>query len=406
MQDDWYSRQADTIQGYADIKDIKNFYTAIKAVYGPTISSSPPLLSADGKTLISDKGKILERWAEHFHSVLNRPSNINEEAIDRLPQVPINNTLTDPPTEAEVAKAIKRLSSGKAPGADSIPAEVYAAGGPKLIECLTSLFATIWTQEKLPQELKDASIIHLYKRKGSSNSCDNHRGISLLSIAGKILARIMLNRLNAHLEHDVLPETFDTVCREGLWKIMAKFRYPAKFNAMVRQFDDGMYARVQDDGECSKPFPVTNGVKQGCVLAPTLFSMVFSAMLSDAFRDVDVGVRFRYRTDGSLFNLRRLQAKNKGRVDTARDFLFADDCALNTSTESDMQENMDLFTQACDDFSLTISTKKTEVMHQPAPATAYTEPIITVNGQRLAVADKFVYLGSNLSTSTRRWPTQ
>ena len=38
-----------------------------------------------------------------------------------------------------------------------------------------------------------------------------------------------------------------------------------------------------------EPFPVTNGVKQGCVMAPTLFSMMFSAMLSDAFEDVDAG---------------------------------------------------------------------------------------------------------------------
>ena len=127
--------------------------------------------------------------------------------------------------------------------------------------------------------------------------------------------------------------------------------------------------------------------------------MVFSAMLSDAFREGDIGVSFRYRTDGSLFNLRRLQAKTKVREDTARNFLFADDCALNASTESDMQESMDLFAKACDDFGLTISTKKTEVMHQPAPAVPYTEPSITVHGQRLAVVDKLVYLGSTPSRS-------
>lgn len=140
-------------------------------------------------------------------------------------------------------------------------------------------------------------------------------------------------------------------------------------------------------------------MKQGCVLALTLSSMVFSAMLSDAFRDGDIGVSFRYRTDGSLFNLRRLQAKTKVREDTALEFLFADECALNASTESDMQESMDLFAKACDDFGLTISTKKTEVMHQPAPGTPYTEPNITVKGQRLAVVDKFVFLGSTLSRS-------
>ena len=117
---------------------------------------------------------------------------------------------------------------------------------------------------------------------------------------------------------------------------MAKFGCPGKFIAMVQQFHDGMNARVQDDGEYSEPFPVTNGVKQGCVLAPTIFSMMFSAILKDTFRDGDVGVCFRYRTDGSVFNLRRLQAKTKVQEDIARDFLFADDCALNAGTEPDM----------------------------------------------------------------------
>lgn len=58
---------------------------------------------------------------------------------------------------------------------------------------------------------------------------------------------------------------------------------------------------------------------------------------------------------------------------------------------------MDLFTTACDDFGLTISTKKTEVLHKSAPRAPYKEPTITVNGQTLATATKFVYLGSTLS---------
>ena len=57
------------------------------------------------------------------------------------------------------------------------------------------------------------------------------------------------------------------------------------FIAMVRQFHDGMQARVQNDGEFSEPFEVTNGVKQGCVI-PRLFSMMFSAMLMVLFRTV------------------------------------------------------------------------------------------------------------------------
>ena len=97
-----------------------------------------------------------------------------------------------------------------------------------------------------------------------------------------------------------------------------------------------MQAHVFDVGESSAPSPVTNGVKQGCVLPPTLFSMMFSAMLTDACHDGDPGLDIRYRTDGKLFNLRRLQAKTKIHVDRLREFLFADDCALNAGNETDM----------------------------------------------------------------------
>ena len=103
-------------------------------------------------------------------------------------------------------KAIKLLSSGKAPGSDAIRAEIYKAGGPPV--ALTELFHIMWRKETISQEFKDATVIHLFKRKGNPQVCDNHRGISLLSIAGKILARVLLNRLNEHLElSGLLPES-------------------------------------------------------------------------------------------------------------------------------------------------------------------------------------------------------
>ena len=64
---------------------------------------------------------------------------------------------------------------------------------------------------------------------------------------------------------------------------MAKFGCPPRFIAMVRLFRDGMQTRVQNDEEFSEPFEITNVVKQSYVMAPTLFSMMFHAMLMDAF---------------------------------------------------------------------------------------------------------------------------
>ena len=333
------------------------------------------------------------------------------------------------------------MTSGKAPGPDAIPAELYKMGGETIRSQLTSLFQTTWNQVHLPQELKDATIVHIYKRKGNRQSCDNHRGISLLSIAGKILARVLLNRLLDHLEQGHLPESqcgfragrgtsdmifaarqlqekcmeqhryvyttfvdltkaFNTVSREGLWKIMEKFGCPSTFIAIVRQFYDGMMARVLDDAEPSEAFPVTNGVKQGCVLAQTLFSMMFSAMLTDAFRDCEPGINIKFRTDGKLFNPRRLQAVTKVKETVLRDFLFADDCALNASDVHEMQVEMDSLSAVCNNFGLTISTKKTQVMFQPAPGNQYHEPKISVNGQTLQAVETFTYLGSTLSRTT------
>lgn len=78
MQDTWLSQKADEIQGSADRHDSKCFYSAIKALYGPQPSGVTTLLSADGASLLTEKSKILDRWAEHFQAVLNRQASIND----------------------------------------------------------------------------------------------------------------------------------------------------------------------------------------------------------------------------------------------------------------------------------------------------------------------------------------
>ena len=196
-----------------------------------------------------------------------------------------------------------------------------------------------------------------------------------MSIAGKILARVLLNRLNIHLEQsDFLPESqsgfrknrgttdilfteecqeqnvdlcvtfvdlikaFHTVSREGLQKLIAEFGNPAKFKAIVRQFVDGILASVQNYGEFSDPFPVTNEVKQGCVLASTLFSMIFSAIRTDDIQDDDNGIPIRNRFDRKLFFfiLRRLQANSKVQTKVLDEFLFADDMAKTVRASDSM----------------------------------------------------------------------
>ena len=104
-----------------------------------------------------------------------------------------------------------------------------------------------------------------------------------------------------------LTKVFDTDCTDGLWLIMENCGCPRKCTALVRQLRDRMRATVLDNGDTSDSFPVTNGVKQGCVLTPTLYRMVFAAMLHDASQDNDDGIQLKYRTEGGVFNLRRLK---------------------------------------------------------------------------------------------------
>ena len=202
----------------------------------------------------------------------------------------------------------------------------------------------------------------------------------MIFAARKLQEKCMEEHRDLYTTFVELTKAFDIVSRDGLWKIMAKFGCPSTFISVVRQFHDGMVARVLDDSEQPAAFPGTKGVKQGCVLAPTLFSLMLSAMLTDAFRESMPGINITFRSDGKLFNPRRLEATTRVKETVLRDFLFPGECALNASNEQEMQAKMDSFSAACNNFGRTISTKKTEVMFQPAPGNQYHEPQITVNG--------------------------
>ena len=147
----------------------------------------------------------------------------------------------------------------------------------------------------------------------------------------------------------------------------------------------------------SESFPISNSVKQDCVLAPSLFSIFFSTMLRQAKEHILDGVYIRFRSDGSLINLRRLLSHTKTMEQLIMEPLFADDCALLAHTEVALQNLVDHFSEASKAFGLTISLKKTEVLFQPAPLQNYTPPHITIDRKTLNSVEHFTYLGSVMS---------
>ena len=78
---------------------------------------------------------------------------------------------------------------------DSEPPEVIKQGIPVLLPHLHELLYLYWKEGEVPQDMRDATIVTLFKNKGDRSDCNNYRGISLLSIVGKVFARVVLARL-------------------------------------------------------------------------------------------------------------------------------------------------------------------------------------------------------------------
>ncbi|BHF60730.1 hypothetical protein SprV_0100369600 [Sparganum proliferum] len=154
-------RPADEIQGYADYNELKNFFATIKAACGSTAKGTAPLLNNDGTTLLTGETHILKRLVEHLRGVLNRSSTIFDAAIAHLPQVETDADPGLPPSFHETIRAVQHLSSVKVSGSDAIPAEIYKNGGLQLMDHLTALFQAMWRQGEVPQDFRNAGIVHI-----------------------------------------------------------------------------------------------------------------------------------------------------------------------------------------------------------------------------------------------------
>ena len=115
-----------------------------------------------------------------------------------------------------------------------------------------------------------------------------------------------------------LTKVYNTVRGKGLRKIIEKLGYPPKLLAMVIQLHDDQLRQVRHNYILSRPFKTTNGLTQRCILAPTFVTPFLTMMLQQVTEDPSSkdGVYIRFHTNGSLFNLRRLQAHTKTKEKT------------------------------------------------------------------------------------------
>ena len=402
LKNDWWTGKAQEIEHFAVKNDMHNFYNAVKSIHGPRNSSLSPVKSADGSTLIKDQKQVVDRWAEHFQTLLNQPASPDLAVLEELPSYPAIEELDRPPTFCEVLAAVRSLKNNKTPGPDGIPAEILKQGGYLCIRAIHHLIADVWEHGAVPQQWRNANVVTIYKGKGEKSVCGNSRGISLLSAAGKVLAKVMLSRLIQSITEHLLPESqcgfrkdrstvdmvfttrqlqekcreqhqdlhmafvdlskaFDTVNRDLLWAVLLRVGCPQKFVSILRSFHEGMMAQVTTGGLESRPFKVCTGVRQGCVLAPVLFNIFLMSVNWLLHKEVEgsSGVLVDYRLDGNLFNIRRLQAATKFKTVNIVELQYADDCAFVAHTPEALQATLTAAVKAYSRLGLTVNTAKT-----------------------------------------------
>ena len=398
----------------------------------------------DASPCILSEVLILERWAEYLINLLNKAHSTDPDFQDDLPTLPIIPKLDDPPCFDEVEKAILSLRDNKAAGPDSIPAEVIRYGGCTLHRRLHNFILDCWSAKCLPQQWKNADIILVHKQKGDRAECGNSRGISLLSVAGKVLAKIMLTRLLEQVVDLVLPESqcgfrrgrstidmifvawqlqekcseqhqdlylafvdltkaFDTVNRDLVWNILRKFGCPPTFIAILQQFHTGMCAQVVMAGSQFSSFPVEVGVKQGCVLAPIIFNLLLVSITLVSHRDLQSSdfVGIEYHLDGGLFDLRRLQAKAKTSSAMIFALQYANDAAFPCLTADGLQRSLDVMSETYLCAGLMINTTKTEIL-SPSHLMPQLFPLMGISLKTLKIVPSWAQISHFLVTSQMR----
>lgn len=440
LKNQWWTDKAAELQELADFNDTKGFYQSMRAIWGPRVNHPSQLLDHGGQNVLSEKPDLLHRWTEHFNQLLNEETTVASVTTNSITQAPPQAWMDEAPEIEEVRKAVGMLSDGKSPGADGIHPEIIKSGGERVLQALTNIIKKAWKENEVPQDWKDAQLVTIFK-KGDRRICGNYRGISLLSIPGKVFARVLLNRLSSQIDQ-FLPEAqcgfragrgtvdmvfslkqvqekcieqnmplymvfvdftkaFDTVNRTALWKLLQRYGCPEKFTTLIKALHENMQARVSLNGELSDPFTVSNGVKQGCVLAPTLFSLFLTATLTHAFNDCNKGVLIQSRPNADLFNVNQFKSTRKTKGILVRELMFADDTAFIAHSFDDAQEIVTRFSDAAKAFGLKINIKKTEMMYQPVPGSNTEGLNIRIDNQDLNRVSHFKYLGSTVSDTNK-----
>ena len=395
---DSLAEEAEQAAGRGNMKEL---YDTTRKLSGKYCHPERPVKDKEGNAIIGNEQQ-LDRWAEHFEELLNRPAPPNPAEDD----LPIN---CDIPAREEIKKAIQQLKKNKASGPDDIPAEALKAVVDTSVELLYPLFGKIWEEEEVPADWREGYLIKIPK-KGDLRNCANYRGITLLSVPGKVF-RIILERMkdmvdpmlrdqqagfrqnrscldqiatlriiveqslewNSSLYVNFVDyeKAFDSVDRKTLWKLLRHYGVPTKLVNLIKNSYDGTGCRVIHGGQFTCRFEVKTGVRQGCLLSPFLFLLAIDWIMKMTTVQRTSGIQWTLWTQ-------------------LEDLDFADDLALLSHSHQQMQDKTTELAAVSLQVGLNIHKGKTKVLRMNA---ASTDPV-TLEGNALEEVETFTYLGS------------
>ena len=376
----------------------------------------PPRTGIEGKDgrLLTDTVEVKKRWMEHFSELLEGDRGevdmvVEEREIEEEP--------SDEITDGEIRRAIVRLKRGKAAGVCGIQGEMLKAGGDTIVRWLHIIFNVVWETGKAPEDWQKAVIVAIHK-KGSKKLCKNYRGISLLSIPGKVFAKILDARIRQVTESQVMEEqagfrvgrgcrdqifvmrqlaektiekdgkmyaafidlekAYDKVWREDMWRTLAMYGVSGRLLRAVKALYENSKARVRVEDELTECFDVRQGVRQGCPLSPWLFNVFLDMVAREA--------RAQFKGGVCLDNC------------TLQLLMFADDTVLLAETEEDLQQNVREFSEAVKRHRLAMNTEKTTTM---VFSRKKVDCSVEVDGRKLENVMEQTYLGVILSEDGR-----
>lgn len=192
IKDEWWQMKMAALQEFSKFNDTHNLYQGINRIVGP-IRKPLNIIKDKRGNVVKAKTDQLNRWTEHFNEILNQDNPIKLNSLDSI-GIHENLISDSPQTLDEVFDAMQDLKNNKRSGEDQLTAEMIKAGENISVSMLHNLLKEIWKSKQVPQDWKNSVVIPIFKKRDKTE-CTNYRGISLLSVPGKILSRILYNRM-------------------------------------------------------------------------------------------------------------------------------------------------------------------------------------------------------------------